>query len=334
MIIQLTPSFRVRGGQSQLEAQDLDAASIDLGGDQPRPDALDSHVLTDTTPAGQAEHVTPWLAAGWSLPDVEDLCAQIRLKHRQAVFAEKQRKSIELRLGAFLRVNYFGWSKDQSEAERAKRAKAAAALVDRVAKWVKASAKGKDGDRPAVDPEVEMLIVATLESSGSWRLMEDGLLKNMERLAKGLPGYQFVVDVPGFGLRSFARIIGETGALHLYASPAKVWKRLGLAVMDGERQRKYANVEMAAIHGYNPARRSVSWVAFEPILKHQPKDGNMPQRVDYDRKKVEYATRVYADGPNAGKAWPPIHCHRAASRYAEKRLIRDLWAAWRRDIGP
>ena len=144
MIIQLTPSFRVRGGQSQLEAQDLDAASIDLGGDQPRPDALDSHVLTDTTPAGQAEHVTPWLAAGWSLPDVEDLCAQIRLKHRQAVFAEKQRKSIELRLGAFLRVNYFGWSKDQSEAERAKRAKAAAALVDRVAKWVKASAKGKD----------------------------------------------------------------------------------------------------------------------------------------------------------------------------------------------
>ena len=44
----------------------------------------------------------------------------------------------------------------------------------------------------------------------------------------------------------------------------------------------------------------------------------------YDAKKVEYLERVAAG--EAG--WTKLRADRAAKRYAEKRLLRDLWIAW------
>ena len=47
------------------------------------------------------------------MPDMEELTAEIRSHYRSYVFAMDTRKSMDLRLGAFLRVQ-LGWSKDQT----------------------------------------------------------------------------------------------------------------------------------------------------------------------------------------------------------------------------
>jgi hypothetical protein len=49
-----------------------------------------------------------------------------------------------------------------------------------------------------------------------------------------------------------------------------------------------------------------------------------PYRQLYDRKKAEYLERVEA----GEEGWTKLRADRAAKRYAEKRLIRDLWVAW------
>ena len=149
--------------------------------------------------------------------------------------------------------------------------------------------------------------------------------RQMKGLARTLPGSAFVAVTRGFGEVSFARIIGETGPLHIYANPAKVWKRLGLGLVGGERQRRHRDPVLAAAHGYNPRRRSVSWVAMNALLRCQamtPEPG--PYRVLYDQAKERYLARP---------GWTRMHAHRAAARYAEKRLIRNLWRAWRDALG-
>lgn len=115
-------------------------------------------------------------------------------------------------------------------------------------------------------------------------------------------------------------VVGEAGPLHVYANPAKLWKRLGLAVIGGERQRRYSDPELAALHGYNPRRRSVSWVAFDSLLKSQGADG--PYRKYYDDAKSRYLER----------GWTKMHSHRAAARYSEKKLLKHLWRAWQHEL--
>jgi hypothetical protein len=114
---------------------------------------------------------------------------------------------------------------------------------------------------------------------------------------------------------SLAAIVGEAGDLSNYANPAKLWKRLGLAVMpDGTRQRRVTGVE-GLEHGYSPARRSVVWNIGACIVK-----AGGPLKAVYDARKVYETPRVETKG----------HAHNRAQRYVEKRFVRDLWIAWRR----
>ena len=57
--------------------------------------------------------------------DIEELAAEIRSHYRSFVFAQDTRKSMDLRLGAFLRVQ-LGWSKELPEDERKVRARVSA----------------------------------------------------------------------------------------------------------------------------------------------------------------------------------------------------------------
>lgn len=142
--------------------------------------------------------------------------------------------------------------------------------------------------------------------------------RRLAKLAKGLPVAPWVISVRGFGLPSLAAIVGEAGDLSAYANPAKLWKRMGLAVMpDGSRQRRVAG-EAALEHGYSPSRRSVAWNLGAVIVKV-----GGPYRLIYDARKVYETERVATKG----------HAHNRAQRYAEKRLLRDLWIAWRQAPG-
>lgn len=170
--------------------------------------------------------------------------------------------------------------------------------------------------------------------------------KRLTALAKDTPVAQWVEDTRGFGLLSCAGIVGEAGDLSKYANPAKLWKRMGLAVMpDGDRQRIVSG-DAAIDHGYNPARRSLMWTIGDCIVKV-----GGPYREIYDQRKAyetakneagEYADRAarmlkqksFAKTTAAFKCYsagklPPLHLHMSAKRYMEKRLLRDLWRAWR-----
>lgn len=142
--------------------------------------------------------------------------------------------------------------------------------------------------------------------------------KRLVKLAKQLPVAPWVESVRGVGLASLAAIVGEAGDLSNYDNPAKLWKRMGLAVMpDGGRQRRIGG-EAALEHGYSPARRSVVWNIGACIVK-----AGGPLKAIYDARKVYEAERVETKA----------HAHNRAQRYVEKRFVRDLWVAWRKAEG-
>jgi hypothetical protein len=136
--------------------------------------------------------------------------------------------------------------------------------------------------------------------------------KDLVRLAKSLPVAPWVIGVRGVGLLSLAAIVGEAGDLSGYANPAKLWKRLGLAVMSDGRQRRTTGAAAIA-HGYVPARRSVMWNVGACIIKAKG-----PLKAIYDERKLYELPRVESKA----------HAHNRAQRYVEKRFLRDLWAAW------
>lgn len=141
------------------------------------------------------------------------------------------------------------------------------------------------------------------------------LERQMVKLAKHLPAYAFVESVNGFGAMGFAQIVGEAGDLSNYANPGKLWKRMGLAVINGKSQRRVAGAE-ALEHGYSPIRRSIMYCIGDSMIKKQN-----AYRELYLARKVTEAEKM----PDGTK----MHHHRRAQRYMEKRLLKDLWKFWR-----
>jgi hypothetical protein len=180
-----------------------------------------------------------------------------------------------------------------------------------------------DGRFPKTTPADEAVVVATRARYFAARDVTETHRKACQRellkAAKQLPAAAWVQGVRGFGMPSFAAIVGEAGDLGSYDSVAKLWKRMGLAVIDGKSQRRVSDAAEAARHGYNPRRRSEMHVVGECILK-----AGGPYREVYDQRKAYETERA----PEMSK----IHAHRRAMRYVEKRLLRDLWRAWRQAI--
>jgi hypothetical protein len=125
-------------------------------------------------------------------------------------------------------------------------------------------------------------------------------------------------------LKSLGTIIGETGDLSLYANPAKVWKRLGLAPFNGKmpstwrsgKEGKLSSEEWSAI-GYSPRRRSVMYVIGESLVKQN--DGDYRKRYDEAKAAIAAAHPDYSKG----------RCHNHGMLLCVKRLVRDLWKQWR-----
>lgn len=173
--------------------------------------------------------------------------------------------------------------------------------------------------------------------------------KMLEKLAKQLPVWPWVEAVRGFGPLSLAAIVGEAGDLGNYAGPAKLWKRMGLAVINGGRQRCVSGAD-AIVHGYSPQRRSMVWNIGECLIKQQGE-----YREIYLARIVTEVEKAHAEGLDVVtttaatvESWEkrglpaPLkvtkstdqhrtagHIHNRAKRFAEKRLLRNLWRAWR-----
>ena len=268
---------------------------------------------------------------------IASVASLIRSAHRQREFALDQRKRIGNATAAYIRTQ-MGWSLAIPEKEREAIRKRAAAVIDAVA-------KGKTGPDTADDAmQFGPIIMASVAAASGWDGIEAQTTKAMEKLAKQLPAYEWVKTVRGFGAVSFARIVGEAGDISVYSNPAKLWKRMGLAVMSGQRQGnpgKGATAVDWTEHGYSGRRRSISWQMADTLFRAQwrgekegaPAHAIGPYGEDYARKKAEYAARIEAtaDLPATDPTkWTPARADKAARRYMEKAVLRDLWREWRR----
>lgn len=238
---------------------------------------------------------------------LDEAIAHIRYWHRQRVFAMEQRKRLDLAAGSFLRL-MLGWSRDLPEKERA-------AIAKRVSEIV---------DDPA-GTEWEAVVAASVAARAPFASIEARAVKEMSRLAETLPVWSAFGDgVRGFGAASLAVIVAEAGDISLYANPGKLWKRMGLAVMGDVRQGglpKNASAEAWIEHGYNRQRRSRMWNIGDALIKGN-RDGQY-RTIYLARKEYELAR---------DPEMKPIKAHRRAQRYMEKRLLKNLWQAWRRAV--
>jgi len=158
--------------------------------------------------------------------------------------------------------------------------------------------------------------------------------RHLERLAKRLPIAPWVATVTGLGWGSVAAIVGEAGDLSQYPSVAGVWKRMGLAVIDGDgRQRKVAGAEAAAAHGYNPERRSVVWVMADSMAKLQR------TWLDKETGEVRKAPGPYGEILEREKdkalsaGLTKAHAEARGKRHMSKAVLRDMTLEWRRAVG-
>jgi hypothetical protein len=151
--------------------------------------------------------------------------------------------------------------------------------------------------------------------------------KVLEKQAKRLPVWKHVEGVKGIGPLMLAGIVGEAGDVGSYKSVSALWKRMGMAVIAGGRQRRVTGAD-AMEHGYSPARRSLMWNIGDCIIKAQVR-----KDPEDEEKRIGIGPlgQLYLDRKayEADRVETKAHAHNRAKRYVEKRLLRELYAAWR-----
>lgn len=292
--------------------------------------------------------------ASLSVPDLSEIIGRIQGLHRERCFWMDERKRSDLTLGAYLRTQ-LGWSLQKPKAEREAIRAQAAAVIDagerHVKAWEKAKAAAAKGKVPTNLPVMPLelkpwahVVVPKIEIRRKTDELEAAATKAMSALAATLPCAEWADEVRGFGMLGLAIIVGEAGDLALYPKKGHLWKRMGVACgEDGTRQgvvdkgitgdaRKAAWIEQR----YSPVRRSRLYTVGVSLIMA----GESPYRQVYlDRKKYE-ALKAEAAGlivapsakiPASRKAQYRSlgHIDNRARRYVEKRLLRDLWNAWR-----
>lgn len=277
------------------------------------------------------------------MPDTSVTIEAITGQHRRRVFAMEQRKRADLALGSFLRLA-LGWSKALPEDERKSISAKAQTLIKLGEEETKAARRGKPFSTDDADYlDWRDMIGASISARAPFDAVEKDATKAMERLARELPVWPWAEGVRGFGPVSLAIIVAEAGDLSSYPEKGHLWKRMGVAVLDGVRQgglSKTASKDAWIAHGYNRQRRSRMWNIGDALVKGNG-DGEYRTaylaRKEYERERAEAAGLTVAPAAKipkgrAAEFMSDGHIHRRAQRYMEKRLLRDLWQEWRRAV--
>jgi len=269
---------------------------------------------------------------------VDPLVAQIRQLWRNRQVWHRSEKSLTLQMSALCRGHVGVQGKgDKPGLKRAAdllklQTDAADTIMDRV----------NDGDEVA--GALFPLLFARMQLEPRRAEIE----KTLTQLAKQLPIAGVVEQTKGFGLLSLAGIVGEAGAIGEYRTVQGLWKRMGLAVIEGERQRKKSDADEALLHGYSPPRRSVMWNIGGGLIGHL---GHGPRpRLDEDveaREELSEWQKMFLhrlrheaaadpehrrpDAERKGEVWESYSKHAAnrARRYVEKQFLKWLWQQWR-----
>jgi len=271
-----------------------------------------------------------------TLTDVKAMSEELQRLQRRRAIALKSRNMIANRLQAIV-AGTLGYHSGMKENDRTRVLKEASDLIKKIAAY-------------EVESDLAGIVIPHMSGIDALEANKAALEKEMVKLAKQLPAAEWVArpEQRGFGLLFLAIVIGETGDLHNYANPAKVWKRLGCAphtfggktlmgaTWKSKREGKLPAEEWEAF-GYSPRRRSIAFLIGEGIVKQNVlKGGNGagedtagtdspcagPYRARYDEAKVAAA----AKHPD----WKPLRCHLHAMLLATKRLLLNLWIEWTR----
>jgi hypothetical protein len=301
--------------------------------------------------AGEANLSVP--EGQWGGASLADTIEAITAQHRKRCYWMEMRKRHDNSLGAELRTG-LGWSLRLPKAEREAIRVEAANLVELGETYVKARrlAGIKNLIEPPLPPALAQhdIVVPTINMRERIDDLEADATRQMERLAMTLPVSGFVEQTRGFGALGLAIIVAEAGDLSRYPKKGHLWKRLGIGGNpDGTRQgvvpkgltreaRNAAWVEQK----YSPRRRSRMYTIGEALTKngHSGYVAIYAYRQVYlDRKAYEKARAEALGLTVAPAAKIPKgreaeftslgHIDNRARRYMEKRLVRDLWNAWR-----
>lgn len=233
-----------------------------------------------------------------------------------------------------------GWNPNDEEKSRAAINKRAATVVD-------ALMAGKDA--PEKDADVAERIAPQL---GIFRAMMIPAIKAISEvekamvgLAKKLPAIGFVQSVAGLGIKAFAIVISETGDLAKYPKKGHLWKRIGLApfASAGEvkacsswRKSGGLSAEEWIAAGYRPQRLAEIYACVAiPMAQGKQLEAAKKSGTEYGRplgpygeiyvRRRELTAQRYPE-------WTRAHARADALRIMSKRVIRDLWRAWRDEV--
>lgn len=269
--------------------------------------------------------------------DVDKVCEEIRVLHRQRVVTVKRRIMQQNGLRAVV-ATFLGYEAKLDPATRKKMFDEADAVIEEV--------KGGKSSLPfARVVDGSLAGVAALEE------LEKDLAKQMVKWVPQLPACRWVEQKEqlGFGLLTFAQVVGECGNLAPgkdspgYSTPSKFCRRMGLAPWNykGEshmgaewRSGKHGALPAAQWeeYGYSPRRRSISWNIGECLIKLNylagGDDGDRlagPYRAHYLWAKEDFLARH--PGVSGG------HCANHGRLVATKLLLRNLWTVWNKGEG-
>jgi hypothetical protein len=178
------------------------------------------------------------------------------------------------------------------------------------------------------------------------------LEKQINKLTKELPAYEWIESIKGIGALSYGGLIGEAGNLTNYPGVSHLWKRMGIAVIGDKRQRRVSDKEEALIHGYSPSRRSHLWNIGNGLIGamgHGPRP-MVGEDITLRSEWTEYQQMFVARCRYECETHPdlfkmatvekngetlesyPKHVQARAKRYVEKKFLRDLHARWRKEV--
>lgn len=296
---------------------------------------------------GGASHATDIVSPPPLHPSIPALIAM----QRQRTFAIKSQQRVDRACESFI-ASSIGFSVDMDPAKRkdiyARAAKIRRGVekgatvrpnADSFAPPSKRSAKAKQEsdtivtDDNAVANACSPIILTSLMARSAWDTMRNGAEKEMRRLAEGLPVWKWSVGVKGFGALGVAIIAAEAsgprGDVGSYATKERLWKRLGLAVIEGSRQRRVTDAEAAKQHGYNPRRRSEIWTIADSMFRHQWAGANEEAGTAPHPVGPYGAVYMRRKSHTEGREWTGGRRENDARRVMTKALIEDYWRVWR-----
>ena len=276
------------GGQASPDTHKIDAASDEYEhGDQLKHDTQNELVAVEEE-GGQKGPVTLHVHASLLLSELKET-------HREREDFHRAEKSLTLQIKARIRRR---WGVKPPEAKRI----------------YKAMIGKGDDPRGELARAMNSRFLAARDMLEAERKLHQKRICELTRL---LPVWAWAEQIRGLGALGLGQLIAEIGDLSNYPHWYHVNKRMGVAVIGEDRQRRIKG-DAALEHGYSPSRRAILWNVGESLIKQNQ---NGPYRTYYIAEKERQREKM----PDASDA----HINNRAKRHMTKRLLKDLWQAWR-----